>query len=215
MVKGGMTHCGRLVLLGIGLILAWTMPALAQGPGGGTQQGSGMVTVPNVVGMGLDEAEATLTTAGLTVWGVIYKPSDDAEAGTVIRQRPEAGSHVAGGRPVTLTVSTGSPERVREWFQNVYRRFTELDTDHSGNLSYEEIQVALSDLSQRLFDAIDADDDGQLSQAELEAFLQLGGLFGCVRRITLGGFAVRAGGDLLLSGLGLALLAVTSVRRRG
>lgn len=215
MVKERGTRLALLVLVGACLALGWAMPALAVGPGDGVGQQvqGGKVTVPNVVGMVLDDAEAALTSAGLMVWGVIYKPSDDAEAGTVIRQRPEAGEEVSGGRPVTLTVSAGSPERAREWFRNVYRRFTELDTDQSGGLSAAEIQVALSDLSQRLFDAIDADDDGQLSQAELDAFLQLDGLFGCARRVILGGFATQMAGDVLLSGLGLALLGARSFRR--
>ncbi|HPU96833.1 MAG TPA: PASTA domain-containing protein [Candidatus Hydrogenedentes bacterium] len=193
------------------LMLALSWPASAAM---GTQVQGGRVTVPDVVGMPLDQAESALTTAGLMVWGVIYKPSDSAE-GTVIRQRPEAGEEVSQGRPVTLTVSAGSPERAREWFRNVYQRFTELDTDQSGGLSRDEILAALSDLSQTLFDAIDGDDDGQISQAELEAFLQLSGLFGCVRRIALGGFAARMAGDLLLSGIGLTLLSAASLRRKG
>ena len=206
--RGTAVGYGAMVLMGIYLILAWSGPSWAQGQGG-------KVTVPDVVGMNLDQAEATLTTAGLMVGGVVYKPDSDANAGTVIRQRPEAGTQVSSGRPVILTVSAGSPERAREWFRNVYRRFDELDTDQSGGLSREEILAAITDLSQLLFDAIDADNDGQVSKAELETFLQLGGLFGCARRVILGGFALRAGGDLLLSGLGLSLLAATAFRRRG
>lgn len=210
----GTRFTGVVCLLTLAAWAGLAEPAHARWFGNGGQATGERVTVPNVVSLNVDAAEAVLTTAGLMVWGVRYQPSDSAPAGTVIRQRPEAGSQVHAGSPVVLTVSAGSPARVREWFRNVYRRFAELDTDQSDSLSREEILAALSEVPQVLFDAIDADDDGQLSRAELEAFLQVGGLFGCARQLLLGGFATRMAGDALLSGLGLALLGVWSARRR-
>ncbi|MBP9004528.1 MAG: hypothetical protein KBH78_12990, partial [Candidatus Hydrogenedentes bacterium] len=63
--------------------------------------------------------------------------------------------------------------------------------------------------------AIDANGDNQLSQDELRDYLNIGGLFGCVRRLFVKDLLVSAGGDLLLAGLGLALLAVATTRKRG
>lgn len=66
------------------------------------------IDVPNVVGMEQDEAEIKLTGLLLTVGQIILEPSS-APAGSVIRQRPAAGSEnkIRIGAPVDLWVSAG------------------------------------------------------------------------------------------------------------
>jgi len=66
------------------------------------------IDVPNVVGMEQDEADILLTGLGLTVGQIISEPST-APAGSVIRQRPAAGSEnkIRIGAPVDLWVSAG------------------------------------------------------------------------------------------------------------
>ena len=66
------------------------------------------IDVPNVVGMEQDEADILLTGLGLTVGQIITEPSS-APAGSVIRQRPAAGSDnkIRIGAPVDLWVSAG------------------------------------------------------------------------------------------------------------
>lgn len=66
------------------------------------------IDVPNVVGMEQDEADILLTGLGLTVGQIISEPSS-APAGSVIRQRPAAGSEnkIRMGAPVDLWVSAG------------------------------------------------------------------------------------------------------------
>lgn len=47
--------------------------------------------------------------------------------------------------------------------------FTDLDTDQSGDLTLQEVQVAMPDLTQDQFNAADADGNGTLSQDEFTA----------------------------------------------
>ena len=66
---------------------------------------AGGTTVPSVVGMTQDEAEATLEEAGFAV-AVNTEPSEE-EAGTVIAQDPEGGTEYEEGATVTILVSEG------------------------------------------------------------------------------------------------------------
>ncbi len=43
------------------------------------------------------------------------------------------------------------------------------DIDNNGTLSFGEAQAAASNLTQAIFDQIDTNNDGELSQSELEA----------------------------------------------
>jgi 6-phosphogluconolactonase (cycloisomerase 2 family) len=69
---------------------------------------SAPVAVPNVVG-DTEAAAQTLIVlgAGLTLGTVTYESSSTVAANTVISQTPLAGTSVAGGSAVTLTVSSG------------------------------------------------------------------------------------------------------------
>ena len=67
----------------------------------------GPTTVPNVVGMSQDEAEATLSEAGYGV-AVNTEPNDEFEEGIVFAQDPEEGTELEEGQTVTIVVSEGS-----------------------------------------------------------------------------------------------------------
>lgn len=64
------------------------------------------VSVPRVVGLPQQTAEANIAQAGLTST-VVTAPSDTVPEGEVISQDPEAGTMVAEATSVELTVSTG------------------------------------------------------------------------------------------------------------
>ena len=63
------------------------------------------VTVPPVVGLSEEDARAALDAAGLEV--DVIRDSADEPAGEVIAQDPSAGTEVASGDTVTITVSEG------------------------------------------------------------------------------------------------------------
>lgn len=63
-------------------------------------------TVPELVGLDVEEAAAALRDAGLTVGSVEYQDSDE-EIGTVLGQEPDAGSSAATDDAVDLTLSEG------------------------------------------------------------------------------------------------------------
>ena len=72
------------------------------------------VVVPNLVGMSLDKAKSTLSSAGLSEDGQTHK-NDNAAAGTVIDQSVPAGTVKAKGSGVSLTISDGpAPETEAE-----------------------------------------------------------------------------------------------------
>ena len=66
-----------------------------------------VVTVPNVVGKASSEAEADLAVAGLQVGEVTAVFSEDAKAGTVMTQSPEADAEVPVASVVALEISAG------------------------------------------------------------------------------------------------------------
>jgi hypothetical protein len=75
--------------------------------GGDSGGGQGFVTVPDVVGKRLAVAKASLKARGLRV-DVRYRSSSKGR-GTVLSQRPRAGSDVREGRRVRLIVAKSSP----------------------------------------------------------------------------------------------------------
>lgn len=68
----------------------------------GQEQGA----VPNVVGMDLTNAENTLIAAEMTL-GAVTEEANDAPAGQVVAQSPEAGAAAPAGTAVAVIVSTG------------------------------------------------------------------------------------------------------------
>ena len=61
---------------------------------------------------------------------------------------------------------------------------------------------------------IDSDSEFELTLDELKEYLKISGCFGCIKRLFVKDLLVSAGGDLLLAGLGLALLSAATLRRR-
>jgi serine/threonine-protein kinase len=66
------------------------------------------VTVPNLVGVSLDEARSRLRGRGLTLTVGQQTQSDTIPANTVASQDPQAGASLAPNSTVTVVVSTGS-----------------------------------------------------------------------------------------------------------
>jgi beta-lactam-binding protein with PASTA domain/tRNA A-37 threonylcarbamoyl transferase component Bud32 len=69
-------------------------------------QGPRPIDVPDVVGVDVDDARATLERAGFLVQ-TVSQPDDSRPAGRVVRQDPRAGTQAPRGSTVRLTVSTG------------------------------------------------------------------------------------------------------------
>jgi len=65
------------------------------------------VCVPDVLGMTVSEAEATLHSVSLVIGVVSYACSDTISAGLVMAQDPSAGTEVAPGSEVDLVISSG------------------------------------------------------------------------------------------------------------
>jgi formylglycine-generating enzyme required for sulfatase activity len=78
---------------------------ISSGPSQPTQ-----ANVPNVVGLTQAVAANTLAGAGLSVGTVTRQNSATVAAGVVISQNPVAGSSVASGTAVTLTISSGATQ---------------------------------------------------------------------------------------------------------
>jgi eukaryotic-like serine/threonine-protein kinase len=68
--------------------------------------GPGEVTVPNLLTLTEDQAEAALEEVGLEL-GRVRRQSSDSEEGTVIDQNPGSGELLNEGASVTIVVSTG------------------------------------------------------------------------------------------------------------
>ncbi|HOQ90953.1 MAG TPA: PASTA domain-containing protein, partial [Candidatus Hydrogenedentes bacterium] len=192
------------------------------------------VTVPNLIGRTQTNAQTSVTEAGLTLGSVIPQCSDTVAAGLVISQSPEPNSSVGSGTAVNLVVSSGPcapPDDNGSGEENsavnwgtqapadrvimslLYDGFNGVDQDGDGKLTPEEALAVISGMSEASFRQIDLNGDQQLTRQELEAYLGIGGPLGCVRRLFVKNLLTVAGGDLLLSGLGLALLGMAALRR--
>ena len=95
-----------------GTVLATTPPARAPLPQGAqikllVSEGPNPQTtiLPDLYGIGLEDAKYLISVAELRVGDIQKIPSPEPE-GTVLAQSPPAGSEVAVGSPVTLTVAT-------------------------------------------------------------------------------------------------------------
>jgi eukaryotic-like serine/threonine-protein kinase len=68
------------------------------------------VAVPNVSGLSITSAQAALQQAGLVLGQQTPQPSSDKPKDSVIAQNPPAGTMLAKGQPVDVTVSTGKTQ---------------------------------------------------------------------------------------------------------
>ena len=85
---------------------AGTEVDLTVSSGPAEEGGPDRVDVPDVSGLGVDEATALLLEAGCEVAGTRTEPSPEPE-GTIVGTDPPVGTAVASGAPVTLIVSGG------------------------------------------------------------------------------------------------------------
>ncbi len=69
-------------------------------------KGSGVETVPSVIGQTVDQARATLEAKGFTLGSVTEEESDSPE-GTVISQNPVAGTELESSQAVSVVISKG------------------------------------------------------------------------------------------------------------
>ncbi len=89
-----------IVILGLAAFLVFRL--LNSGPVPGPQD----VAVPNFVGMTYEAAQDAADRDGLTVARAAFEPSDQAD-GTVLAQDPQAGTAVAPGSTIELTLALG------------------------------------------------------------------------------------------------------------
>lgn len=77
--------------------------------GAGNNDKTAKASVPSVLGLTLDEAEAALQSAGLSL-GSVSNRAFSRPAGTVINQSPASGTEVTSGTPVSVVISSGMDE---------------------------------------------------------------------------------------------------------
>src|SRR5512139_3016620 len=97
-------------LLGLAVVAVFVIAALVGKALFDQGGGAGKVTVPDVQGLTLAQAQAKIRGLGLTVGTVTQKASETVDKGTFMDQSPEPNTELASGRPVSLTVSTGVDE---------------------------------------------------------------------------------------------------------
>jgi len=101
--RGWIWALGVLVVVALaGLGVAWAAGAFS------SDEPAKQVAVPDLVGMTEQGASSALSQAGLKLGKVVSEQSDKGPAGTVITQDPAAGSQVADGSLVALTISSGA-----------------------------------------------------------------------------------------------------------
>lgn len=95
---------------------------ISQNPAAGTSAATGTavalvisngpiaVTVPNVVGMTLADAQAAIIAAGLSVGAITYQNTGPEPVGQVSSQNPAAGASVASGSTVAIEVKEAPPQ---------------------------------------------------------------------------------------------------------
>ena len=101
--RGWIWALGVLVVVALaGLGVAWAAGAFK------SEQPVKQIAVPNLMGMTEEGAVTSLKQAGLKVGTVVSEQSDKGPAGTVIAQDPAAGTKIAEGSLVALTLSGGA-----------------------------------------------------------------------------------------------------------
>ena len=104
--------------------------------------GPQQLQVPDVVGSAAQAAQVALTAAGLTLGRTLAVYSEEGDGGTVISQRPAAGTRAERAAQVDLFLAGGSsktwvmPDLVNLNYENV-RRFFEARGFRIGRVSYE------------------------------------------------------------------------------
>lgn len=92
------------------------------------------VSVPSVIGLGREQAEATLKANGLEIGNVTRKASSSPE-GTVISQSPELGKTALKGSFVSVVISRGPDENTTETQTETQNTETQTNTASNDNSS--------------------------------------------------------------------------------
>jgi beta-lactam-binding protein with PASTA domain len=180
--------------------------------------------MPDVVGQPRAQAGTAIGGAGLALGLVARAHSTEVVSGSVVLQSPAAGTELPPGTVVSIVVSLGpapaaegegEPVNTDTALGRLSAAYESADTNGDGTLSFGESSVAVTGLTQAVFNELDANDDGQLDAAELGVD-QGAGCTGC--RGGKGGFTPadygkRLGG-LFLEVLGALGLAMMSTLRR-
>jgi hypothetical protein len=144
-------------------------------------------TVPALFGQTRDLARATLIDAGLVVGAVVEQYDSVIPTGQIIHQSIPAGTLVPSASAVDLVVSLGpippdvegevvmegepphpvTPPTVEQAAALALTAFAELDFDHNGKLTYEELSAGLPGLTPEIFAELDQDGDGVLSREDV------------------------------------------------
>ena len=117
-----------------------------------------LIDMPNVTGIQLETARTLLQQSGLKVNKVNTDPSSDRPAGTVIQQDPAAGTQIASGSAVTLTISgssesestqtrEGNEARVFVPLPMSYQYETNLTATLNDEIVYDETVIPSEDQS--------------------------------------------------------------------
>jgi beta-lactam-binding protein with PASTA domain len=176
--------------------------------------------MPEVAGQARAQAEAAVAGAGLTLGPVTEAHSGTVAAGVVISQSPAAGTELAPGTAISLVVSLGpaplvegegEPVDADTARQALSEAYDAVDTNGDGTLSFGESVAAVPGLTQEVFNELDTDANGELSEDEL-GMEDGSGCAGCRGgKAALGSSRLS---ELFLLGLGLLGLAVMAPIRR-
>ncbi len=195
--------------------------------------GSQVVTVPDLINMDIEEAEAALIAAGLVLGETSEAYHASVEAGKISAQGRAPGSAVQRGTEISVVLSLGpapvtegettegEPETLEEIAEVLLEQFDTLEVDENGLASYEQVQTILPNLTEQQFNDLDKDGDGYLSRAELLATTEgdeeectgCRACMGCCKSETGVKTLQRHLGDWLLVGLSLLVLIQIANRR--
>ncbi len=175
------------------------------------------VTVPDILGMTREEAEAALVAAGLLLGAVSEQYHPTIAAGLIISQTPQAGAQVPPQSGVSITISLGmepEPLTLQEVAELLLENFATADTNGDNQLDFTEAHQVAPAITNEQFAQLDINRDGFIAEAELEEALQENRCGGCsgndAKTMDVHGLLEH----WLLFGLSLVLLCVLSQRQR-
>ena len=134
-----------------GYVFDQTPEANAEVRRGGTvtamiSEGTGLLLVPRLTGMAVEDAENVLLAQGLSLGYVETVPSEKLR-GVVLEQSPEAGTNAEPGAVVALTVSGGRvvvPELVGQREEEAVERMNAIGLT-CGDIGYQNVETARQD----------------------------------------------------------------------
>lgn len=131
----------------IGVIIAATIGLILLGLSTLLNPSPDMITVEDVSGMMLEEAQTTLKNQGLIInENILYELSSEQEKDRVIRTTPAANTEVEEGKEITLVVSLGEGVTVENYIgktlqevENIFNALdnVEIEVEYQENNDYE------------------------------------------------------------------------------